>query len=75
MKHMSNATASNSLLYKAGMYAARLDQAGVLQDLWGRHSDTAFGAPYMRYITRTLCHTGKGNVQPYTSGELLLQST
>lgn len=30
---MSNSLANNSLLYKAGVYVARLDQARVLQEL------------------------------------------
>lgn len=34
---MSNALPNNSLLYKAGVYVARLDQARVLQELWGSH--------------------------------------
>lgn len=34
---MSNSPANNSLLYKAGVYVARLDQARVLQELWGSH--------------------------------------
>lgn len=75
MKHMSNATANNSLLYKAGVYASRLDQASVLQDLQGSHSDTAFGASYMNCITCTLCHTGKDNMQLYLSGGFLIQNT
>lgn len=33
VKHMSNALANNSLLYKAGVYVARLDQTRVLQEL------------------------------------------
>jgi len=40
VKHMSNATANHSLLYKAGVYVATLDQASVLQELRGGCSST-----------------------------------
>lgn len=75
VKHMSNALANNSLLYKEvctwpGWTKPEFCKSSVRQP----PSDTASRASYMRFITCRPHHMGKAHVQSDTSGELLLKA-
>lgn len=73
VKHMSNALANNSLLYKVCTWPGWTKQH-FARAVRQPPSDTAFGAPYVRFSTCRPCHVGKADVQSDTSGELLFKA-